>query len=202
MRRARRSAWRRSTGRRAGSPRRWRRRGTPWSLAASPSAPPTSLADPRRRCRRNSENKSSSLSRRDLTFFCVRWIVFWNESKVHSQENKRNDKPGEKGFSLWTFKEIVKKWRTRIEKFGLWLFFSYRRKYKQIFLFINTNSVFRAHWGDGVGHRGVSEDLSACGGQYVHWARGGHARGVSCGVCHQDGQGWGSHRWEKDSNEF
>ena len=45
-----------------------------------------------------------------------------------------------------------------------------------------------------MGHRGVSEDLAAGGGQHVHWARGGHARGERRGVRHQDGQGRGSHR--------
>ena len=45
-----------------------------------------------------------------------------------------------------------------------------------------------------MGHRGVSEDLAAGGGQHVHRARGGHARGHRRGVRHQDGQGRGSHR--------
>ena len=44
-----------------------------------------------------------------------------------------------------------------------------------------------------MGHRGVSEDLAAGGGQHVHRARGGHARGHRRGVRHQDGQGRGSH---------
>ena len=45
-----------------------------------------------------------------------------------------------------------------------------------------------------MGHRGVSEDLAAGGGQHVHRARGGHARGHRSRVRHQDGQGRGTHR--------
>ena len=55
-------------------------------------------------------------------------------------------------------------------------------------------SVFRAYRGDGVGHRGVSEDLSPGGGQHVHRAGGGHARGHRRRVRRQDGQGRGTHR--------
>ena len=57
-----------------------------------------------------------------------------------------------------------------------------------------TCAVFRAHRGDGVGHRGLPGVWQAGLRQHVHRAGGRPARSDGWGVRGQDGQGWGACR--------
>lgn len=50
--------------------------------------------------------------------------------------------------------------------------------------------VLWAHWGDGMGNRGIIENRNGGSSVYVYWTGGRLARSVYRRVCYPDGQSW------------